>query len=76
MYACNGILFNHESPRRGLTFVTRKISRAVAMIHHGKQEALYLGNLNALRDWGHARDYFEVCCMVSFRVLLLLEEED
>lgn len=59
MYACNGILFNHESPRRGHTFVTRKISRAVANIHLGKQEYLSLGNLNAKRDWGHARDYVE-----------------
>lgn len=59
MFSCNGILFNHESPRRGLTFVTRKITRAVAMIHHGKQECLYLGNINSLRDWGHARDYVE-----------------
>ena len=53
MYACNGILFNHESPRRGRTFVTRKISRAVADIHLGKQSRLYLGNLDAQRDWGH-----------------------
>lgn len=59
MYACNGILFNHESPRRGFTFVTRKISRAVAQIHLGQLECLSLGNLNALRDWGHARDYVE-----------------
>lgn len=59
MYACNGILFNHESPRRGLTFVTRKISRAVCSIYLGKQECLYLGNLDAKRDWGHARDYVE-----------------
>ena len=59
MFACNGILFNHESPRRGATFVTRKISRAVASIHHGKQECLYLGNLNSQRDWGHAKDYVE-----------------
>ncbi|KAF5313390.1 hypothetical protein D9611_008551 [Ephemerocybe angulata] len=59
MYACNGILFNHESPRRGRTFVTRKISRAVADIKLGKQSCLYLGNLDALRDWGHARDYVE-----------------
>ncbi|KAI8989623.1 GDP-mannose 4,6-dehydratase [Trametes punicea] len=59
MYACNGILFNHESPRRGRTFVTRKISRAVADIHLGKQSCLYLGNLDAKRDWGHARDYVE-----------------
>lgn len=53
MYACNGILFNHESPRRGRTFVTRKISRAVADITLGKQHCLYLGNLDAQRDWGH-----------------------
>jgi len=59
MYACNGILFNHESPRRGRTFVTRKISRAVADISLGKQSCLYLGNLDAQRDWGHARDYVE-----------------
>ncbi|CAE7116810.1 unnamed protein product [Rhizoctonia solani] len=57
MYACNGILFNHESPRRGRTFVTRKISRAVAEISLGKQQCLYLGNLDAQRDWGHAKDY-------------------
>src|SRR5699024_4995688 len=59
MFACNGILFNHESPRRGETFVTRKITRAVAAIHLGKQEKLYLGNLDAKRDWGHAKDYVE-----------------
>ncbi|THV02158.1 GDP-mannose 4,6-dehydratase [Dendrothele bispora CBS 962.96] len=59
MYACNGILFNHESPRRGRTFVTRKISRAVAEIKLGKQQCLYLGNVDAKRDWGHARDYVE-----------------
>ncbi len=59
MYACNGILFNHESPRRGETFVTRKITRAVARISVGLQERLYLGNLDAKRDWGHARDYVE-----------------
>ena len=59
MFACNGILFNHESPRRGETFVTRKITRATAAIALGKQECLYLGNLNALRDWGHAKDYVE-----------------
>lgn len=57
IYACNGILFNHESPLRGETFVTRKITRAVARIKLGKQKALYLGNLDAKRDWGHARDY-------------------
>ncbi|KAG6875686.1 hypothetical protein C0992_002838 [Termitomyces sp. T32_za158] len=59
MYACNGILFNHESPRRGRTFVTRKISRAAADISLGKQSCLYLGNLDAQRDWGHAKDYVE-----------------
>jgi GDPmannose 4,6-dehydratase len=58
-HASNGILFNHESPIRGETFVTRKITRAVAAIHHGLQERLFLGNLNAERDWGHARDYVE-----------------
>ena len=60
MYACNGILFNHESPIRGETFVTRKITRALARIKLGLQECLYLGNLNALRDWGHAKDYVEM----------------
>jgi GDPmannose 4,6-dehydratase len=59
MYACNGILFNHESPIRGETFVTRKITRAMARIKLGLQECVYLGNLNAKRDWGHARDYVE-----------------
>ncbi|MQP66151.1 GDP-mannose 4,6-dehydratase [Niveispirillum sp. SYP-B3756] len=59
LHASNGILFNHESPIRGETFVTRKITRAVAAIHHGKQDCLYLGNLDSLRDWGHARDYVE-----------------
>ncbi|KAF8607430.1 GDP-mannose 4,6-dehydratase [Ceratobasidium sp. AG-I] len=59
MYACNGILFNHESPRRGRTFVTRKITRAVAEIFTKKQACLYLGNLDAQRDWGHAKDYVE-----------------
>ena len=59
MYACNGILFNHESPLRGETFVTRKITMAVAAIAKGKQQTLYLGNLNAQRDWGHAKDYVE-----------------
>jgi GDPmannose 4,6-dehydratase len=59
MYACNGILFNHESPIRGETFVTRKITRALARIKLGLQDKLYLGNLNAKRDWGHARDYVE-----------------
>ena len=60
MYACNGILFNHESPIRGETFVTRKITRALARIKLGLQDCLYLGNMNALRDWGHARDYVEM----------------
>lgn len=59
MYACNGILFNHESPRRGETFVTRKITMAVSKIAKGKQDIVYLGNLNAQRDWGHAKDYVE-----------------
>jgi GDPmannose 4,6-dehydratase len=60
MYACNGILFNHESPLRGETFVTRKITRAIARIALGLQDCLYLGNLSALRDWGHAKDYVEM----------------
>ncbi len=60
MYACNGILFNHESPVRGETFVTRKITRALARIKLGLQDALYLGNLDAKRDWGHAKDYIEM----------------
>ncbi|MES2535076.1 MAG: GDP-mannose 4,6-dehydratase [Pseudomonadota bacterium] len=60
IYACNGILFNHESPIRGETFVTRKITRALARIKLGLQECVYLGNLNAKRDWGHARDYVEM----------------
>jgi GDPmannose 4,6-dehydratase len=59
IFACNGILFNHESPRRGETFVTRKISRAVAHIKAGRQDKLYLGNLNAKRDWGYAKEYME-----------------
>jgi GDPmannose 4,6-dehydratase len=59
LFACNGILFNHESPIRGETFVTRKITRALARIHLGLQDCLYLGNLNARRDWGHARDFVE-----------------
>lgn len=61
IYACNGILFNHESPRRGETFVTKKITKAVANIHKGKQKILTLGNIDSLRDWGHAKDYVE--CM-------------
>ncbi|WP_312342364.1 GDP-mannose 4,6-dehydratase [Chryseobacterium binzhouense] len=72
MFACNGILFNHESPRRGETFVTRKITMAVAAIAKGKQECLYLGNLNALRDWGHAKDYVEA----MWRILQQEKPED
>ena len=64
LFACNGILFNHESPRRGETFVTRKISRALANISLGLQECLYIGNLNALRDWGHAKDYVRMQWMM------------
>src|SRR3989339_1414098 len=60
IYACNGILFNHESPLRGETFVTRKITRALARIKLGMQNTLYLGNLDAMRDWGHAKDYVEM----------------
>ena len=69
MYACNGILFNHESPIRGETFVTRKITRALARIKLGLQDCLYLGNLDARRDWGHARDYVEM------QWLMLQQEE-
>lgn len=64
LYACNGILFNHESPRRGETFVTKKITKAVANIYKGKQEVLKLGNLNAKRDWGYAKDYVEMMWMM------------
>jgi len=64
MYACNGILFNHESPRRGETFVTRKITRAVAKIALGLQDKVYLGNLEAKRDWGHAKDYVRMMWMI------------
>jgi GDPmannose 4,6-dehydratase len=60
MYACNGILFNHESPRRGETFVTRKITRGLSRINAGLEQCLYMGNLDSLRDWGHARDYVEM----------------
>lgn len=60
IYACNGILFNHESPRRGETFVTRKITRGIANIAHGLEKCLYFGNLDAKRDWGHAKDYVEM----------------
>lgn len=64
MYACNGILFNHESPRRGETFVTRKITRGLANICYGLEDCLYMGNLNALRDWGHAKDYVRMQWMM------------
>lgn len=64
MYACNGLLFNHESPRRGENFVTRKITRAVAKIHLGLMEYLELGNLDSKRDWGHAKDYIEVGTLI------------
>jgi GDPmannose 4,6-dehydratase len=64
MYACNGILFNHESPRRGETFVTRKITRGLANIAHGLETCLYLGNMNALRDWGHTKDYVRMQWMM------------
>ena len=69
MYACNGILFNHESPRRGETFVTRKITRGIANMAHGLHDCLYLGNLDALRDWGHAKDY------VRMQWMMLQQEE-
>ncbi|OFE11747.1 GDP-mannose 4,6-dehydratase [Pseudohongiella acticola] len=64
MYACNGILFNHESPRRGETFVTRKITRGLANISQGLEQSLYMGNLDALRDWGHAKDYVRMQWMM------------
>ncbi|HFO9065851.1 TPA: GDP-mannose 4,6-dehydratase, partial [Escherichia coli] len=64
MYACNGILFNHESPRRGETFVTRKITRAIANIAQGLESCLYLGNMDSLRDWGHAKDYVKMQWMM------------
>jgi GDPmannose 4,6-dehydratase len=64
IFACNGILFNHESPRRGETFVTRKITRAVAQIALGQKDKFYLGNLNAKRDWGHAKDYVKMMWMI------------
>jgi len=64
MFACNGILFNHESPRRGETFVTRKITRAIANISQGLEQCLYLGNMDALRDWGHAKDYVRMQWMM------------
>jgi len=64
MYACNGILFNHESPLRGETFVTRKITRAVSRIGLGLQDKVYLGNMDSLRDWGHAKDYVEAMYLI------------
>ena len=64
IYACNGILFNHESPRRGETFVTRKITRGLANIAQGLEQCLYMGNLDALRDWGHAKDYVRMQWMM------------
>jgi GDPmannose 4,6-dehydratase len=64
IFACNGILFNHESPQRGETFVTRKITRATAQIALGQQDCLFLGNLDAQRDWGHAKDYIEAMWLI------------
>ena len=72
MYACNGILFNHESPRRGETFVTRKITRGLARIDAELEGCLFMGNLDALRDWGHARDYVEM----QWRMLQQDQPED
>jgi GDPmannose 4,6-dehydratase len=69
MYACNGILFNHESPRRGETFVTRKITRGIANMAHGLESCLYIGNMDSLRDWGHAKDY------VRMQWMMLQQEE-
>jgi GDPmannose 4,6-dehydratase len=71
MYTCNGILFNHESPRRGENFVTRKVTRSVAQVHLGYREVFTLGNLGAMRDWGHARDYVKAMWM-----MLQLDEPD
>ena len=72
LFACNGILFNHESPRRGETFVTRKITRGLAQIDQGIEKILYLGNIDALRDWGHAKDYVEI----QWRILQQDQPED
>ena len=72
IFACNGILFNHESPRRGETFVTKKIVSALCKIKEGKQKKLFLGNLNAKRDWGHARDY----CLAMWKILQQKEPDD
>ena len=77
LFACNGILFNHESPRRGETFVTRKITRGLCYISQGIEKCLYMGNLDALRDWGHAKDYVRMQWMMLQqdipRLLLLLQ---
>jgi len=76
MFACNGILFNHESPRRGENFVTRKITRSVAKIALNFMESMTLGNLDARRDWGHARDFVEVihfCYERKFRTISRLQ---
>ena len=72
IFACNGILFNHESPRRGETFVTKKIISALCKIKEGKQKKLFLGNLNAKRDWGHARDY----CLAMWKILQQKKPDD
>jgi GDPmannose 4,6-dehydratase len=72
MYACSGILFNHESPRRGETFVTRKITRFLAKKYLGSKDILYLGNLNAKRDWGHAKDFVEM----QWRILQTKKPDD
>jgi GDPmannose 4,6-dehydratase len=72
MFACNGILFNHESPLRGETFVTRKITRGLARVHHGLQDCVFLGNLDARRDWGHARDFVQA----QWQILQQAEPED
>jgi len=79
LFASNGILFNHESPIRGETFVTRKITRAVSRIALGLQDKLYLGNLDSKRDWGHAKDYVRMMWMIfklkNLKIGLLLQEE-
>ena len=72
MYACNGILFNHESPRRGETFVTRKVTRGLSRIDAGLEDFLFMGNLDAMRDWGHARDYVDM----QWRMLQQEQPED
>ena len=72
MFLCNGILFNHESPRRGETFVTRKITRSVAKIALGQMEYFELGNMDAKRDWGHAKDYVQVLFHRLHKIILLI----